>query len=187
MNIRSILTALKTALSAGAGATAVVMVMSASPAAAGDIQVNWRLAGSLVLDVDIVDPRTGGSTTAGLLHFKAVGSPGAAEVRILSQLDFSAPVDSCLGGAGALFAFVANDTIATFNDLSQLYIVMDTGTGCLDFGTGEFDIEIDFVVAGGTGRFEGASGDLHLSGSNAPVTGLFLNAFADVEGTIHTP
>lgn len=168
-------------------ATAVAIAMLASPATAGDINVNWKMAGTLMTGVEFVDPATGGTRTAGLLHMNAVGSPGAAEIRALGQTKGPPMFGACLDGAGLVLEMDFNDIVATFKDMSQLFASLDTGSICIDLATGEVDSEIDLEITGGTGRFEGATGVLLLTGISSPIGGPLNSAFTEVKGTIHTP
>lgn len=167
---------------------AVAMAMLASPAVAGDTKVNWKMAGTLIPAIELGDPSTGGTMTASLLHLKATGSPGAADLIALAQasnpqfLGCVAPV-----GPGLLLDFDFDDVIATFNDLSQVNMVLVTGTVCVDTANGTSEGEIELRVTGGTGRFEEASGSVFLLTTVVPVSGSLSTVTTTAKGTIHTP
>ena len=168
-------------------AMAVAMALLASPAAAGDIKANWKMAGTLISGVELAD-LSGATTTASLLHLKAIGNPGAADLIVLAQTS-NPRFGGCVApvGPGLLLDFDFDDNVTTFNDLSQIFMVLDRGTVCVDLATGRSESEIDLVITGGTGRFEGASGSLFVLSTVVPVSGSLSRVTTTSEGTIHTP
>ena len=93
-------------------------------------------------------------------HYK--GAPGRAESTGLSEVGM--PIDPSVCPANflapyALPILVLEDALV-FQDLSTLYI-SGTGLLCFDFATFTGEITADFDVVGGTGRFAGASGQIH--------------------------
>ena len=171
-------------------AMAAAMVMLAGPAIAGDIKIKWKMAGTLIQGVELADPSLPGETvTAVLLHLKAVGSPGPADIWALAQTS-NPQFGGCVApvGLGLLLDFDFDDVVITFNDLSQIYLGLDTGTVCVDLGTGASVGEIDFDITGGSGRYEGATGDLFLSTVVVPLSGSLSSVInEEATGTIHTP
>ena len=173
-------------------AMAVAMVMLAGPAIAGDIKIKWKMAGTLIQGVELADPSLpppGGTITAVLLHLKAVGSPGPADLWALAQTSNPQP-GGCVApvGLGLLLDFDFDDVVITFNDLSQIYLGLDTGTVCVDLGTGASVGEVDFDITGGSGKYEGATGDLSLSTVVVPLSGSLSSVInEEATGTIHTP
>lgn len=171
-------------------AMTVAMVMVASPAMAGSIKIKWQMAGTLVQGVELTTGLPGEETTTPtvLLHLKAVGSPGPADIWGLVQTT-NPRFGACVApvGLGLLLDFDFDDVVATFNDLSQIFLVLDEGTLCVDLDTGASVGEIDFFITGGIGKYEGASGDLFLSTVAVPISGSLSSVTSEAEGTIHTP
>jgi len=92
-----------------------------------------------------------------------IGAPGRAESTGLSEVgDPADPEGLCPADflfPIALPILVLEDALV-FQDLSTLYI-SGTGLLCFDFATFTGEITADFDVVGGTGRFAGASGQIH--------------------------
>ena len=169
----------------------LVLAFTAPPRAEaeqGTIEVNWRLAGTVISSVEVTEPGTFVSKPNVLIDVQAVGSPGKVAIRALgSGADF--PSGVCLEGQGLVFDLVRNDLIATFSDLSLLAAALDNGSFCVNLFTGEVQGVIDLVVTGGTQRFEGATGNLTIDFVIRPVSpsaSLALET-GEVVGTIQVP
>ena len=85
-----------------------------------------------------------------------------------------------------------DDFVATFSDLSMLFFVIDEAPGaknaqCIDFqgpNTGVFD----YVITGGAGRFEGATGHVTVNVSAAwGVSPALAAEVGEIVGTIDLP
>lgn len=169
-------------------AMAVAIAVVTGPAMAGDTKVKWKMAGTLIPGIEVEDQSAGGTRIVSLLHLKANGSPGAADLIVLAQTS-NPQFGACVApvGLGLLLDFDIDDVVATFNDLSQVNLVLVAGTVCVDLVTGISEAEIELEITGGTGRFEGASGSVFLLSTVVPVSGSLSTVATTAEGTIHTP
>jgi len=88
------------------------------------------------------------------------------------------------------FAVVAGAGAFTFQDGSLLIVTVVDGSGCINLAAGNALLIIKYQVTGGTGRFEGASGELTLTAtlkavlrnaSNAPA---LLMLTGEIGGTV---
>ncbi len=152
------------------------------------IEVNWRIAGTVISSVEVTNPVTPVSKPHVLIHVQAVGSPGKAVIRALGS-GADLPSGVCLNG-DLKFDLVRNDLVATFSDLSLLAAALDNGSICVNLFTGEITGEIDLVVTGGTGRFAGATGNLTIQDFVIrPVSPFASLAFetGKIVGTIQVP
>ena len=143
-------------------------------AANNTMKVNWRIAGTLVNGVEVMNPFIFETLPHALIHVQAKGAPGRAKIRILSRAVLSFELadnlfGDCLTSGGLLFLVEQTDFVATFRDLSMLLATLDIGAICLDPNTGESDAVIDMIITGGTGRFAGATGTLSAMVTTRPV------------------
>lgn len=84
------------------------------------------------------------------------------------------------------FRFV--DLVSRASDGSRLFSRLNSGTVCFDFTTGMYDFEIHFDIAGGTGRFAGATGSFVSRGHREDPFSSGLEAVAGrYTGTLTTP
>lgn len=120
-------------------------------------------------------------------HYK--GAPGRAESTGLSEV--GAPIDPSVCPADyvaplALPILIFEDTLV-FQDLSTLFI-SGSGLLCFDFATFTGVITADFDVAGGTGRFAGATGQIHAEypDTYSPFVE-YAVVFGSLEGTVYVP
>ena len=88
------------------------------------------------------------------------------------------------------FAVVAGAGAFTFQDGSLLIVTVTEGSGCIDLAAGTSVFIVKYQITDGTGRFEGASGELTYTAtltavlrnaSNAPA---LLTLTGEIEGTI---
>lgn len=88
------------------------------------------------------------------------------------------------------FAVVAGAGVFSFQDGSLLIVTIKDGSGCINLAAGNAALIVNYQITGGTGRFEGASGELTLTAtmtavlrnaSNAPA---LLTLTGEIEGTI---
>ncbi len=138
--------------------------LSALPIPSGDadntVDMNLKFAGTFINSIQYVVPATGEPATSPLIRLKAKGSPGPSEITLFGGQDETEfPSDCCAGGGPCLLVIVTeNPLVFTFKDLSMLFA---TGSGevCIDLLTGIGTGTIDLTFTGGTGRFEGATGE----------------------------
>jgi hypothetical protein len=129
------------------------------------MEVNWKIAGTIVQLIDVESPIFGPLGPHSLINLSAQGSPGPAKITLLSVSEpCASPPFPCESGydiPGACFS--KNDMVAIFPDQSLLFASIDSvgGVLCLNIpdvlpedGT-YFKVQMN--VTGGTGRFEGAS------------------------------
>jgi len=68
---------------------------------------------------------------------------------------------------------VAGTGVFRFQDGSLLIVTVKDGSGCVNPAARNAAITVTYQITGGTGRFTGASGDLTMTATIAPV---LLNA-----------
>lgn len=155
----------------------------------GTVNMNLRFAGTFINSIQYVAPATGELTGSPLIRLKAKGSPGACEITLFGGQDEAFPSECCDGGGPCLTILVTeNPLVFTFNDLSLLFA---TGSGevCIDLLTGRGTGTIDLTFTGGTGRFEGATGEAVTVFEINPVSsnGSFSSETGTTVGTILLP
>ena len=94
------------------------------------------------------------------------------------------------GCSGPNFAVVAGAGVFRFQDGSLLIVTVKDGSGCINLAAGYAALIVNYQITGGTGRFEGAKGNLALTStvravlfnaSNAPA---LLTNTGEFEGTV---
>jgi hypothetical protein len=100
-------------------------------------------------------------------HLTGNGSLGAFTFREL-HADGASP-EPPLDCSGPNFVVVAGAGVFTFEDLSLLVVTVADGSACIDLAAGNAAITVNYQIAGGTGRFREASGELTMSGTLAVV------------------
>jgi hypothetical protein len=139
-------------------------------------KINWQIAGTIVQFIDIYSPPA--VTYVGphsMINLSAQGSPGPAQITLLSMSGITHPTGktfSCPNDYpnGPLY-FVKNDFVAIFPDHSLLFASLDINeVNHLCFGSTGSDFGVVMNITGGTGRFEGASGEFTATGN-----GYFIN------------
>ena len=73
------------------------------------------------------------------------------------------------GCAGPNFAVVAGAGVFRFEDGSLLIVTVMNGSGCVNLAAGNAAITVNYQISRGTGRFTGASGNLTMKATIAPV------------------
>ena len=92
--------------------------------------------------------------------------------------------------AGVFFPSVAGGGILRFQDGSLLKVNLTGGGDCIDFVRGVGHCTLTLQIAGGTGRFQGASGVLTYTETALPVLfdalsiPVFFTETGDITGTI---
>jgi hypothetical protein len=85
---------------------------------------------------------------------------------------------------------VAGAGVLHFQDGSLLIVTVRGGSGCVNLAAGNAVLVVNYEVSAGTGRFTGASGNLTMTATIAPVLRNASNAPAlltntgEFEGTI---
>src|SRR4051812_24595326 len=74
-------------------------------------------------------------------------------------------VGSCGSGFGPTLRVVAGAGVFRFEDGSLLTVTLSEGVLCVDFDHGVGHLTETYQITGGTGRFKGASGAFHLTGT----------------------
>ena len=160
------------------GACATFGLFLTPAAQAGQIRVDQEAAGSCVTSAT-------GETDC---IFEARGAPGKASYRKRGQAGpYGLATERCAG-----FDFEASllegESVATSADLSQAYAVLTSGFNCVSVdGTGKTVSE--YMIVGGSGRFEGASGTLFVETefvSLSPAPGTVATR-STVEGELTVP
>jgi hypothetical protein len=131
------------------GACATFGLFLTPAAQAGQIRVDQEAAGSCVTSA------TGENDCIA----EARGAPANASYRKRGQAGpYGLATERC-AGFDLEASLLEGEAVATSADLSQAYAVLTSGFNCYSFaGTGKTVAE--YVVVGGSGRFEGASGSL---------------------------
>ncbi len=158
------------------------------------VEINQEIAGSIFAGIEVTtDPINAITDNRTLLNLYAKGSPGAANIEVVGGAILAAnPSGLCPNGTTDLeFTFVDGGIVETFNDHSLLFYVIDNSPGadnalCVDFqgpATGVFD----YVIIGGAGRFEGATGSATVEITSWFVTNELTAETGTVQGTIQLP
>ena len=106
-------------------------------------------------------------TVADETHLAGHGTLGAFTFREL-HADGPSPQPPS-GCAGPSFAVVAGAGVFRFQDESLLIVTVLGGSGCINLAAGNAAITVNYQIGGGTGRFTGASGNLTMKATIAPV------------------
>jgi hypothetical protein len=79
------------------------------------------------------------------------------------------PSSTCSGSTKVYFSSVAGAAVFRFRDGSLLKVTLMQAGDCIDFAALEAHCTMIFQIAGGTGRFKNASGNLTLTETVLPV------------------
>jgi hypothetical protein len=152
-----------------------VIVAPITPVYAGNksININWQIAGTIVQSIDVTAPGTSDTEPKSLINLSAIGSPGPANITLLSKTE-EVPIDPASlpkdcedkGYTDLAYYFEKNDFIALFPDQSLLFASINANGGflCFNFTKGESYFKIEMDITGGKGRFEGSDGDFTAEG-----------------------
>jgi hypothetical protein len=125
--------------------------------------VNMTFSGSNVATTINLQPGTVTDET----HLAGRGTLGAFTFRELHADGPSPqPPASC---SGPSFAVVRGAGVFRFQDESLLIVTVTGGSGCINLAAGNAAIIVNYQIGGGTGRFTGASGNLTMTATIAPV------------------
>ena len=157
------------------------------------VEIDQEIAGSIFAGIEVTtDPINAVTENRTLLNLYAKGAPGAANIEVVGGAIPSAnPSDLCPDGTDLEFTFVDGGFVETFNDHSLLFYVIDQSPGadsalCVDFegpATGIFD----YLIIGGAGRFEGATGSAKVEITSWYVTNELTAETGTIRGTVQLP
>ena len=144
---------------------ALVSVLAAPASRAADRPFHLSYAGTG--HYTAVDPNQDG-VPADFANGAVHGTFGNGIFMIASEFIISP--HECPAGYDIPMIFVKVSTIMTFSDRDQLFGGSTDGSMCISSTTGHYFGEVSGVYFGGTGRFEGATGEwtTHFDGVNQP-------------------
>lgn len=155
--------------------------------------INWRIAGSIFTGIKVVtNPQTGETAPFTLLNLSAKGAPGNARVEVVGTSIPVAPTSACPDGVNLQLKFDGG-FVATFDDLSMLFFTVDDSDGaqnafCVFFNPATPNTAVfDYVITGGAGRFEGASGSATINLTSWDVSSALSAEVGEIVGTIELP
>jgi len=164
--------------------SALILTAALAVPAAAQKPVKMRFSGSNVATTINLRPNTVTDET----HLAGKGTLGAFTFRELHADGASPqPPSDC---SGPSFAVVAGAGVFRFQDGSLLIVTVVDGEGCVNPAAGKAAITVKYEITGGTRRFKGASGDLTMRATIAPVLFNASNAPAlltntgEFEGTV---
>jgi hypothetical protein len=123
-------------------------------------------------------------------HLEGNGTGGSFTFR---QLRTDGPAAQPPSGCTSprFFLVVTGAGVFRFGDGSLLIVRIEEGSGCIDLAAGNSQLTVLYEITGGTGRFNGASGDLTMKATFTPVfrnpstnAPLLLTLTGEFEGTI---
>ena len=142
-----------------------------APAQAGEAKLKMEYAGTIFNMMDFSDGTI-------ISDADAKGSFGPTQVRVVSKftpfLPIPDPQVSCSMTEKVPFVMEYARSVTTFKDFSEMFIVWTTGWLCGtpgDPGQASYDGFAEGEIVGGTGRFEGASGEVTTSFSGFDMAG----------------
>ena len=173
----------------------VLFVFSAliSPVNAGSKNVNWKVAGSIANYVGVVTSFSPFTITPHyLISVSAKGPPGNAEITLMGVGVPAGPDPAC-NEDEVRINILQNEMVARFSDLSLLFAIHAPDSYLCSTEEGTTTFNINMVVSGGTGRFEGATGNFTGTGFGYPLNpdpntnGPLSAETAEIIGTIYLP
>jgi hypothetical protein len=135
----------------------------------GSVQINQRIAGSIFNWIEVTKDPSGDPHTVNrsLLNLYAKGAPGAANIEVVGGAEVAVePSGSCTGTPFVDYielTFIDGGCVETFIDHSMLFYVLDESPDannalCMYFDGRPTTGVFDYLITGGVGRFEGATG-----------------------------
>jgi hypothetical protein len=156
------------------------------------LPINQHIAGSIFGSIEVTtDPAGPVTENRTLLMLHATGAPGESYVEVVGGAIPVAITDACPDGTVMQFKFVNGGIVQTFRDHSLLFYVIDdsvdaTNALCIvpeQPAKGYFD----YVITGGAGRFEGASGSATVEVTSWGVTPELSAEVGRLRGVIELP
>lgn len=154
------------------------------------VEINQEIAGSIINPIEV--STNAGTENRALLNLYAKGAPGAAEIEAVGgTVPAIAPSGLCPEGTDLELTFVDGGFVETFSDHSLLFYVIDDSDGaknalCVDFQGVTIGV-FDYVITGGAGRFEGATGNATVQITSWSVTGELSAETGTIHGSVHLP
>lgn len=174
-------------------AFAVVGLTAFTSSTGSSVRINQKIAGSIFAGIEVTtDPINAVTANRSLLSLYAKGAPGVANIEVVGgAIPAAAPSGLCPEGTDLELKFVDGGFVETFKDHSLLFYVLDESPEaknalCVDFqgpATGVFD----YVITGGAGRFEGATGSATVNVTAWTVTSELSAETGTIRGTVHLP
>jgi hypothetical protein len=148
-----------------------------APAQAGEANLKIYYAGTVF---NMVDPLNFGDTII-ISDADARGSFGAMQTRVVSKFIPMMPIPdpevSCNMPDKVPFVMDYARSVTTFKDHSEMFIVWDSGWLCGTPGypgAAPYEGFVKGNIVGGTGRFEGATGEVESEFGGFDLTGPFV-------------
>ena len=160
---------------------------------AKSVEVNQQLAGSIFAGIEVTtDPFNGTTENRTLLNLYAKGAPGEAHIEVVGgAIPAAEPSGLCPEGTDLELTFVDGGFVETFNDHSLLFYVIDESPDadnalCIDFEGPAMGF-FDYIIIGGAGRFEGATGSATVEITSWFVTNELTAETGSLSGTVQMP
>lgn len=163
--------------------TACIGLLMAGTVQAKSVVVNQKYSG--VTHATSMEDTNGDGIYAVAVRFHLVGSPGRSTAESVGE--FTDYYFTGVTGCELRSDVIWESWVQTFNDLSMLFSPVTEGFICVNLFTGEVWGEIIGDFDGGTGRFQGATGDYIIEFEGYAATP-YQNAFeGTVKGLIELP
>ena len=154
------------------------------------VPVNWEIAGSVFNGIQVVPNPGAAAASFGMLNLSAKGSPGAARIEAVGTSLPVIPQDQCPAEAVLELKFDGG-FVATFPDQSMLFFAIDKSDDAQNalciIPPGPNVGVFDYLVTGGTGRFEGATGHVTVDVNAWGVSPALAAEAGTIVGTIELP
>jgi hypothetical protein len=160
-------------------------LLSSQASAADGTPIQWTYAGT---GINTAVDTNGDGQHVSLTQANGQGTFGNFAIAITTEFTPITSTGRCPTGYIEL-SLVYSATVLTFADQSQLFGIAEDGWICLDPNTGWHYGAVEGNYVGGTGRFEGATGEF-----TSPFNGVVLDpsvSFRSItgtaEGTVNRP
>ncbi len=156
------------------------------------VVINQKIAGSVFNWIEVtVNP---GTENRALLNLYATGAPGAANIEVVGgAVPATEPSGLCpVETTDFELMFVDGGFVETFSDQSLLFYLLDEQTPgaknalCVDFQGPNLGF-FDYLIVGGSGRFEGATGSATVEIAAWDVTQQLGAEVGTIQGTVQLP